>query len=488
MLHQAQLIFLEIWTCRFFPVKSKPNLKKCQPTSLNLEDRPIISLTDTQSLPGADKSSLRIWGRASLRGHVTISGAKNSALAIMAGALLCPQDCRLRNVPSLVDVRRMSQILSALGVQLEQQGDILDINAGHIATSKAPYELVSQMRASFFVIGPLLARLGVARVPLPGGCAIGARPVDLHVRGLEAMGADVQIEHGIVHAYVSGSTQKLKGAKIYLDYPSVGATETLMMAATLAEGETTIENAAQEPEVMDLANFCKAMGAKIRGAGTNTIVISGVSSLHSADYSIIPDRVEAGTFLIAGAITQSELSLSPIVPDHLTAVIAKLRDIGVEVIVEAANRLRVIPGHCHTATDIQTLPYPGFPTDMQAPFMALLTLSEGDSVIAETVFENRFGHVAELNRMGADIRVKGNQAIVRGVPCLSGAPVVATDLRASAALVLAALAAEGETSIQGLHHLDRGYENLESKLQQLGARLQRVKDEALVNGSSPTSL
>ena len=398
----------------------------------------------------------------------------------MAGALLCPEDCRLRNVPSLVDVKRMGQILSALGVKLERKGDILDIDARHLEQSKAPYELVSQLRASFFVIGPVLARLGVARVPLPGGCAIGARPVDLHVRGLQAMGAEVQIDHGMVHAYVSGSgSKKLKGAKIYLDCPSVGATETLMMAATLAEGETIIENAAQEPEVVDLANFCRAMGARIRGAGTNTIIISGVPSLHSVDYSIIPDRIEAGTFLVAGAITNSELSLSPVVPDHLTAVIAKLHEMGSKVIGEESNCLRIVPGRLR-AIDIETLPYPGFPTDMQAQFMALLAQSEGDSVITETVFENRLRHVAELNRMGADIRVKGNNAIIRGVPRLSGAPVVATDLRASAALVLAGLAAEGKTSIQGLHHLDRGYDNLEVKLRQLGAKLQRVQDEAEV--------
>ena len=434
-------------------------------------------MKDSYSLPEEDKSVLQIWGRASLQGQVKISGAKNSALAIMAGGLLCPEDCRLRNVPSLVDITRMGKILSALGVKLERSGDTLDINARDIGQSKAPYELVSQLRASFFVIGPLLARLGVARVPLPGGCAIGARPVDLHVRGLQAMGAEVHIDHGIVHAYVSGSDRKLKGAKIYLDYPSVGATETLMMAATLAEGETTIENAAQEPEVVDLANFCIAMGAKIRGAGTNTIIISGVPKLHSVDYSIIPDRIEAGTFLVAGAITHSEITIFPAVPDHLTAVIAKLRDIGAKVIAEEPNRLRLVPGRLK-ATDIETLPYPGFPTDMQAPFMALLTQSEGDSVITETVFENRLGHVAELNRMGADIRVKGKNAIVRGVPILSGAPVVATDLRASAALVLAALAAEGKTTIQGLHHLDRGYDNLEGKLRQLGVRLQRVQDES----------
>ena len=421
---------------------------------------------------------LHIWGKEKLQGQVKISGAKNSALVIMAGTLLCPQDCRIRNIPSLVDVTRMGEILSALGVTIERHGDALDINARHIGQSKAPYELVSQLRASFFVIGPLLARLGVARVPLPGGCAIGARPVDLHVRGLQAMGADVHIDHGTVHAYVTGPNKRLKGARIYLDYPSVGATETLMMAATLADGETILENAAQEPEVVDLANFCRAMGAKIRGAGSNTIVISGVPSLHTTDYSVIPDRVEAGTFLVAGAITHSELTLAPIVPDHLTAVISKLRAMGAQVIAEGPNRLRLVPAQQLIATDIETLPYPGFPTDMQAQFMALLTLSEGDSVITETVFENRLRHVAELNRMGADIRVKGNHAIVRGVPMLSGAPVVATDLRASAALVLAALAAEGMTTIQGLHHLDRGYDNLAQKLLQLGARLRRVTDDS----------
>src|SRR4028119_1272590 len=448
--------------------------------SLILEDKPInhsLSLTDTDALPGEDKSVLQIWGRASLKGDVKISGAKNSALAIMAGALLCPEDCRLSNVPSLVDIMRMGQILSAVGVKLQRNGDVLDIDARHLGQSKAPYELVSQLRASFFVIGPVLARSGVARVPLPGGCAIGARPVDLHVRGLQALGAEVHIEHGVVHAYVSGNgSKRLKGAKIYLDCPSVGATETLMMAATLAEGETTIENAAQEPEVVDLANFCKAMGAKIRGAGTNTIIISGVPSLHSVDYSIIPDRIEAGTFLVAGAITHSEISLSPVIPDHLTAVIAKLKTIGAKIIAESPDILRIVPGQTHSATDIETLPYPGFPTDMQAQFMALLTLSQGDSLIKETVFENRLRHVAELNRMGADIRLKGNVAIVRGVSMLSGAPLVATGLRASAALVLAGLAADGVTTISSLQHLDRGYEQLEVKLQKLGAKLRRVKE------------
>jgi len=381
-----------------------------------LEDRPInpsLNSPVTHSSPEERNPVLEIIGGHRLSGEVRISGAKNSALVLMAGSLLCSQDCRIRNVPSLADVARMGEVLSALGVKLTRSGDVLEIDARHLSQSKAPYELVSQLRASFFIIGPLLARLGIARIPLPGGCAIGARPVDLHVRGLQAMGADVQIEHGTVHACIPGVNRRLKGARIYLDYPSVGATETLMMAATLADGETILENAAQEPEVVDLANFCRAMGARIRGAGTNTIVISGVPSLHSVDYAVIPDRVEVGTFLVAGAITQSELSLAPVVTDHLTAVIAKLGAIGSEVIQETPNRLRIVPG-ASRGTDIETLPYPGFPTDMQAQFMALLALSEGDSIITETVFENRMGHVAELNRMGADIRTKGNHAVIRG--------------------------------------------------------------------------
>ncbi|WP_089129662.1 UDP-N-acetylglucosamine 1-carboxyvinyltransferase [Tolypothrix sp. NIES-4075] len=433
------------------------------------------SLPDAK-LPEADSSVLQIWGGHRLRGHVKISGAKNSALVIMAGALLCSGDCRIRNVPLLADVKRMGQVLSALGLRLEQHDDILDINASEITTSKAPYELVTQLRASFFAIGAILARLGVAQMPLPGGCAIGARPVDLHVRGLQAMGAEVQIEHGICNAYVPGSNGRLKGAKIYLDSPSVGATETLMMAATLADGETTLENAAREPEVVDLANFCNAMGAKIQGAGTSTITIVGVPKLHSVDYSIIPDRIETGTFLVAGAIARSEITLSPVVPEHLIPVLAKLRDIGVSIIQEAPDCLRILPAQTLRATDIETLPHPGFPTDMQAPFMALLTVAEGDSIINESVFENRLRHASELNRLGADIRVKGNAAFVRGVSMLSGAPVLGTDLRASAALVLAGLAAEGKTTIQGLRHLDRGYDRLDMKLQQLGAKILRVNE------------
>jgi len=340
------------------------------------------------------------------------------------------------------------------------------------------------------VIGPLLTRLGTARVPLPGGCAIGARPVDLHVRGLQAMGANVSIEDGIVHANLVGSKKRLQGANIYLDYPSVGATETILMAATLAEGTTKIENAAQEPEIVDLANFCCQMGAKISGAGTNTILIQGVPKLSCVDYNVIPDRIEAGTFLVAGAITQSEITLSSVIPEHLAPVIAKLNNIGCQVITEAdpaaktfggniqSKRLRIIPGELK-GTDIETLPYPGFPTDMQAQFTALLSISKGNSVISETVFENRLRHVAELQRMGTNIRVKGHHAIVEGVSSISGAPVMATDLRASAALVLAGLAAEGKTIVRGLHHLDRGYEDLEHKLRGLGAKLERIIPDSI---------
>nr|WP_216595485.1 UDP-N-acetylglucosamine 1-carboxyvinyltransferase [Myxosarcina sp. GI1] len=424
-------------------------------------------------------------GRASLQGEVKISGAKNSALVLMAGAILGSGDCRLHNVPNLVDITRMGQILTALGLKVRQHGDTVDIDTRNINPTKAPYDIVSQLRASFFVIGPLLTRLGTARVPLPGGCAIGARPVDLHVRGLQAMGANVRIESGIVHANLTGGKRRLQGANIYLDYPSVGATETILMAATLAEGETKIENAAQEPEIVDLANFCCQMGAKIKGAGTNTIIISGVDRLKAIEYNVIPDRIEAGTFLVAGAITKSEITLSSVIPSHLAPVIAKLNEIGCKVEVANDNngsylsqslkpqRLRLIPGELR-GIDIETLPYPGFPTDMQAQFTALLSIAEGNSVISETVFENRLNHVAELQRMGANIRVKGNHALVSGVPFLSGAPVMATDLRASAALVIAGLAANGKTVVGGLHHLDRGYENLEGKLQQLGAKLRRV--------------
>jgi len=445
-------------------------MTNCEPT--NCEPRIIDS----------ECSALQVCGGVSLQGEVKISGAKNSALVVMAATLLSAEECQLRNVPQLSDVSYMADVLLSLGATVKRQGDCLAIDTGSLAQLAAPADLVQRLRASFFILGPLLARYGEAHIPLPGGCAIGTRPINLHIQGLRAMGAEITIERGVVHARVQrqglqaqgASVWRLQSARINLDYPSVGATETLMMAATLAEGETIIENAAQEPEVVDLANFCCAMGAKIRGAGTRVIVISGVSRLHAADYCILPDRIEAGTFLVAGAITRSALTLTAVNPRHLMSVIAKLRSIGTHVVSDSIDQLRVIPGLRHQATMIQTCPYPGFPTDMQAQFMTLLSLSSGKSTVIETVFENRLQHVAELNKMGTEIRVKGNRALIQGVSKLSGTTVKATDLRASAALVLAALVAEGTTTIQGLHHLDRGYEKLEDKLRQLGAELQRV--------------
>ncbi|MGI0490726.1 UDP-N-acetylglucosamine 1-carboxyvinyltransferase [Alkalinema pantanalense CENA528] len=456
---------------------------------LTQEGSPITVASRLSQSPINSKTSqavLEVVGGQSLSGHVTISGAKNSALVLMAGTLLCSESCRLRNVPSLLDVTRMSDILASLGVKVSRDQDAVEFDASNLTNAEAPYELVSKMRASFFIMGSLLTRMGTARIPLPGGCSIGDRPVDLHVRGLQALGAEVHIEHGVVHAYVKNG-RRLKGARVYLDFPSVGATENIMMAATLADGETIIENAAQEPEIVDLANFCNAMGAKIVGAGTKRIVVEGVEKMHGADYSVIPDRIEASTFILAGAITRSEILVGPIVPDHLTPVLAKLREIGIGYTMETPTHVRVHPTATYRGTDIETLPHPGFPTDVQAPFMSLLTLAEGNSVITETLFENRLQHVAELNRMGADIRVKGNIAIVRGVPMLSGAPVMATDLRASAALVIAGLAAEGKTTIHGLHHLDRGYDRLEEKFQKLGANLVRAYvPEDLKNGDQET--
>ena len=441
---------------------------------INTSAQPTRNL-DKSLVDATPQPALEIIGGKSLSGEVKISGAKNSALAIMAGTLLCEDDCRLSNMPNLVDINMMGEVLTSLGVKIKKADSIWEFDARDLKAVKAPYELVSQLRASFFVIGPILTRLGVAHVPLPGGCSIGSRPVELHVRGLQAMGAHVNIEHGVVNASIKGNKKRLQGTKIFLDYPSVGATETIMMAATLAEGETIIENAAKEPEIVDLANFCNSMGAKIIGAGSDTIVIQGVQRLSTTDYEIIPDRIEAGTFLVAGAITNSEILVTSVNPHHLASAIAKLEEIGCKIKQEDATSLRTIPGQLK-GSDIETLPYPGFPTDMQAQFMALLTVSEGNSVVTETVFENRLRHVAELQRMGANIKVKGNSALISGVPMLTGAPVMATDLRASAALVLAGLAAKGTTIVQGLQHLDRGYEDLEAKLQNLGAHIKRLPD------------
>ena len=415
---------------------------------------------------------LEISGGRSLSGELHVSGAKNSALVLMATCLLTRDPVRLRNVPPLTDIAAMGEMLTSLGGRVRRQGDCLELSGEAVNNSTAPYELVNSLRASFFCIGPLLARMGMAKVPLPGGCQIGTRPVVEHVKGLKALGAQVTIEHGVVTAVVPGRGHRLTGGRIHMDCPSVGATETLMMAAALADGETVIDNAALEPEVLDLAGLLIAMGARIRGAGTPTITIVGVERLHGADYAVIPDRIEAGTFLLAAAITRSQLRVSPVIPEHLGAVITKLEEAGCSIEHDGIGL--TIKADQINAVDLRTQPFPGFPTDLQAPFMSLLATARGTSVITENIFENRLQHVAELQRMGADIRMQGNTAFVEGVARLSGAPVRGTDLRASAAMVLAGLGAEGITTVRGLEFLDRGYANLEGKLNAAGARIQRV--------------
>ena len=415
---------------------------------------------------------LEIAGGRQLSGVLRVSGAKNSALVLMAASLLTEDQLRLRNVPPLTDIQGMAEILSSLGVSVRRGSDSLEMQGSGLNQSAPPYELVNSLRASFFCIGPLLARLGIARVPLPGGCQIGTRPVVEHVKGLKALGAQVTIEHGVVSAVVPGRGHRLRGGRIHLDCPSVGATETLMMAAALAEGETVIENAALEPEVVDLAGLLLAMGAKVRGAGTPTITIVGVERLHGADYAVIPDRIEAGTFLLAAAITRSTLTVAPVISDHLRAVLTKLEEVGCQVEIDGTSV--TLKAETIRAVDLRTQPFPGFPTDLQAPFMSLLATAHGTSVITENIFENRLQHVAELQRMGAAIRMQGNTAFVEGVARLSGAPVQGSDLRASAAMVLAGLAAEGITSVQGLEYLDRGYADFEGKLNSVGASIRRL--------------
>ena len=415
---------------------------------------------------------LEIAGGRKLSGELRVSGAKNSALVLMAACLLTRDTIRLRNVPPLTDINAMGEMLRSLGGTVKHTADGIELNGNHINNSTAPYELVNSLRASFFCIGPLLARMGMAKVPLPGGCQIGTRPVVEHVKGLKALGAQVTIEHGVVTAVVPGRGHRLTGGRIYLDCPSVGATETLMMAAALAEGETVIENAALEPEVVDLAGLLLAMGAKVRGAGTPTITIVGVERLHGADYAVIPDRIEAGTFLLAAAITRSTLTVGPVITDHLGAVLTKLEEVGCKLAIDGTQV--TISAEEIRSVDLRTQPFPGFPTDLQAPFMSLLATAKGTSVISENIFENRLQHVAELQRMGAAIRVQGSTAFVEGVSSLSGAPVQGSDLRASAAMVLAGLAAEGITTVQGLEYLDRGYADFEGKLNRVGAAIRRV--------------
>ncbi|WP_352404251.1 UDP-N-acetylglucosamine 1-carboxyvinyltransferase [Sporanaerobacter acetigenes] len=406
-----------------------------------------------------------------LKGTVRISGAKNSALPILAASLLGTEDIVLEDVPNLKDVDVFCEVLSLLGADVEKYGGgKIKINSANMDKYETPYELMSKMRASFLVMGPLLTRLGKAKTSLPGGCAIGTRPIDLHLKGFKALGAEIDVDHG----YVGAFGDKLKGDRIYLDFPSVGATENVMMAAVLAEGETTIDNAAMEPEIVDLANFLNKMGADISGAGTSSIRIRGVEKLGGATHSIIPDRIEAGTFMVASAITGGDIIIENVIPSHIKPAIAKLREIGCEI-WENGDKIRVIGTADRKAVDIKTLPYPGFPTDMQAQFMSLMSVTEGTSVIIETVFENRFMHVDELKRMGANIKIDGRSAIVQGVNSLTSAPVKATDLRAGAALILAGLVADGKTTIDNIYHIDRGYDGIENKLSKLGAKIYRIE-------------
>ena len=410
-----------------------------------------------------------------LKGEVQISGAKNAVLPLMAAALLAEDECIIRDVPKLRDVVLMKEILSSLGSKIEDlEENIISIHTEDILSTEAEFELVNKMRASILVMGPLLARKGRARIPLPGGCAIGARPIDLHLKGFEALGAQLVMGDNYVEA-VAGP-QGLIGETIYLDFPSVGATENIMMAAVLANGTTYIENAAEEPEIVDLANFLNKMGAKIKGAGTDTIKIEGVEALRGAKHTVIPDRIEAGTFMLAAAITKGAVHICNTVPDHLKPVIAKLRECGVRI--EVGDDDLIVRGDLgpQTATDIKTLPYPGFPTDIQSPFMAYLTTVEGASTVIETVFENRFMHVSQLGKMGASIETAGNKANIKGNAHLRGCQVMATDLRAGAALVLAGLVADGKTEISEIYHIERGYEKFIEKFEALGAKITRVDD------------
>lgn len=416
---------------------------------------------------------LIIHGGHELHGRVKISGAKNAVLPIIAATLLAQdKPCVLDEVPYLNDVCTIAEVLRQLGAKgdFNRQQHTLFVDSTVLKTVDAPYDLVRKMRASFVIMGPLLARYGKAKISMPGGCAIGTRPIDLHLKGFEALGAEIEIGHGFISATAPNG---LKGTSIYLDFPSVGATENIIMAACMAEGQTILENAAQEPEIIDLANFLNIMGAKIRGAGTNVIKITGVPKLIGHNYTIIPDRIEAGTYMVAVAMTGGDIYIENAISEHLKPVIAKLNEAGVKI-EEDIDGIRVSCNKRPKAIDIKTLPYPGFPTDMQAQFMAMLTIADGTGLVTETVFENRFMHVDELKRMGACIKVDGRTSIVEGVPSLNGCQVKATDLRAGAAMVLAGLVANGETEVSYIHHIDRGYDNLVEKLCGLGADICRV--------------
>ena len=414
---------------------------------------------------------LIIKGGKRLTGDVTVSGSKNAALPIFISTILAPGTHEIHNVPFLRDINTTIKVLESLGSSIEGNGNVVRIDNSGLSGHEATYDLVKTMRASVLVLGPLLARFGKARVSLPGGCAIGARPINLHLKGLEALGAEIILEHG----YVEARARRLRGARINFDISTVGGTEHLMMAAATAKGETILENAAREPEIPELADVLTKMGAKIEGAGTDTIRIIGVSELQPVTHSVMPDRIEAGTFMTAAAITGGDIRIHNMRPDHLDALVFKLQDAGVEI-THKDNVLRVKGPRRIRSVNIKTRPYPGFPTDMQAQMMALMTVAEGTSVISENIFENRFMHVSELLRFGADIIIEGNSATVKGVKKLSGAPVMATDLRASASLILAGLAADNTTEISRIYHLDRGYEAIEKKLAGLGADIVRVKE------------
>ncbi|ODA42620.1 UDP-N-acetylglucosamine 1-carboxyvinyltransferase [Desulfosporosinus sp. BG] len=413
---------------------------------------------------------LTITGGKPLEGTITVSGAKNAVLPIIAASLLCAEPIQLDDAPDLLDVNVMNQVISALGSKVERKGSTLKIHAREIDCIEAPYDLVSQMRASIVTMGPLLARKGHVRISHPGGCAIGSRPINWHLKGLEALGAEVKMDHGFLDVTSNG----LKGARIYLDYPSVGATENIMMAAAMAQGTTLIENAAQEPEIVDLATFLNEMGGKVRGAGTSIIHIEGVREFHGTTHTVIPDRIEAGSYLLMAAATGGDVLVQNVIADHLKPLIAKMEEAGIRM-SEEDDGIRISGNGIYNAVDIKTQVHPGFPTDLQAPFMAFLTRANGTGLFTETVFENRFMHVDELKRMGADIKIEGRSAIVHGIQRLNAAPVTATDLRAGAALILAALTAEGTTGIRGIHHIDRGYEKVEEKLSRLGAEIIREK-------------
>lgn len=414
---------------------------------------------------------LIVKGGNRLVGTVKTSGAKNAVLPIIAASILGTSPSRLDEIPALEDVRTICAVLECLGIKVDaSEPHTLKIDSREITSCEAPYELVRSMRASFLVMGPLLARKGYARISQPGGCAIGTRPIDLHLKGFEALG--VKIEQG--HGYIDASAPEgMTGANIYLDFPSVGATENIMMAAAMANGTTVLENPAEEPEIVDLANYLNQMGARVRGAGTNVITIEGVSELHGVQHSVIPDRIEAGTYMIAAAMTGGDVIIENVLPEHQKPLIAKLREAGA-LVEEDIDRIHVVGSGRLKAVDIKTLPYPGFPTDMQAQMMAMLSVAEGRSKITETVFENRFMHVVELNRMGANITTEGRSAVITGPAHLTGCTVRATDLRAGAAMILAGLVAEGATEICDIYHIDRGYEEIAAKLTRLGADIKRV--------------